>query len=559
MTAATRVAGARRLVSFIAGGQRRRLTAAILLDCAYQSLDLLVPVLVGVVVDQVVAAAEPISVGATLLALLAVFGLRSMSYRFGHRATQRTMVAGGERLRRSLMARLIAPGHVERPDAAPGTVASVANVDTEQVSLVGLVLPRITSTTVGLVVVCVVLVVISPWLGLTTIATGVLGSLALTAAAKRVSVAAGEDRDAAAAESALAEDICQGMRVVRGVGATDAVRRRYHEASTRARASAIRSAAAAARHRGVSTAVAGTALAVGAGLGVWLVMRGAASVGALVTSVGLLRFVQSALEVFGWAVSVLSRGAASADKIARLTGGEVAEPRVPETTRPADTPAAQEAAELVADGLAVGPVADLSFRAGPGDVLGVVVTDARAGAELRACLDGRAPRAGHVRASGEVVVVDETSGLLADTFVEDLSLLASSPPLVAEAVDATLTGEVLAGLAARAEQPGAQTAKVVSGGERQRLALLRALVTRPSVLVVWEATTALDPATELHVTRAVGRLRADAVTLLVTTSPIALAGTTRVLVIDGTTPVSGDHDELTRTCPRYRRVVQGAT
>ncbi len=556
MTGATRgrVAGARRLVSSIARGQRGRLTAAVLLDCAYQALDLLVPVLVGVVVDQVVGAAAPVSIGATLLALLAVFGLRSTSYRFGHRATQQTMVAGGERLRRSLMARLIAPGDAERPHASPGTVASVANVDTEQVSLVGLVLPRIASTAVGLVVVCVALVVISPWLGLTTVVTGLLGSLALTAAARRVSVAAGEDRDASAAESALAEDICQGMRVVRGVGATGAVRGRYHEASARARVSATRAAAAAARHRGVSTAVAGTALAVGAGLGVWLVMRGAASVGALVTSVGLLRFVQNALEVFGWAVAVLSQGAASADKITRLVGDVVDEPPAPVVTRPAATPGG---AELVVDGLTAGPLTELSFRVGPGEVLGLVVTDARVGAELRACLEGRAPRAGHVRATGEVLVVDESSGVLADTFVEDLSLLTPSSRLVDDAIGATLTGEVLSGLAARAEQPGAQTARVVSGGERQRLALLRALVARPGVLVVWEATTALDPATELHVTRSVARLRADAVTLVVTTSPIALAGTTRVLLVDGTAPVAGDHDELTRTCPRYRRVVQG--
>ncbi|MFD9288925.1 ABC transporter ATP-binding protein [Streptomyces sp. NPDC060030] len=96
----------------------------------------------------------------------------------------------------------------------------------------------------------------------------------------------------------------------------------------------------------------------------------------------------------------------------------------------------------------------------------------------------------------------------------------------------------------------------VSGGQRQRLRLVRALLADPEVLLLVEPTSALDAHTEATVAARVDTARRDRTTLVVSTSPLVLGHASQVsLLVDGRVVAVGTHGELLDRQPRYRALV----
>jgi ATP-binding cassette subfamily B protein len=85
----------------------------------------------------------------------------------------------------------------------------------------------------------------------------------------------------------------------------------------------------------------------------------------------------------------------------------------------------------------------------------------------------------------------------------------------------------------------------LSGGQRQRLAIARAMLQDPDVLVLDEATSAVDTETELLVQRGIARLAADRTTLVVAHRLSTVRHADTIVVLEGGRVVeSGTHDEL---------------
>jgi ATP-binding cassette, subfamily B, bacterial len=99
----------------------------------------------------------------------------------------------------------------------------------------------------------------------------------------------------------------------------------------------------------------------------------------------------------------------------------------------------------------------------------------------------------------------------------------------------------------------------VSGGQRQRLALARAILARPPVLILDDPLSALDVHTEEKVTRALRRVLAGTTALLVAHRPSTVQLADRVaLLADGRIAAQGSHEELLATQPHYRQLMSGS-
>lgn len=99
----------------------------------------------------------------------------------------------------------------------------------------------------------------------------------------------------------------------------------------------------------------------------------------------------------------------------------------------------------------------------------------------------------------------------------------------------------------------------LSGGQRQRIALARALVRNPSILILDEATSAIDAQTELFIQQALKKLTATCTIFIIThtVSRTLLELATRVVVMhEGTLVATGQHADLLATCPEYQRLYQ---
>ncbi len=125
------------------------------------------------------------------------------------------------------------------------------------------------------------------------------------------------------------------------------------------------------------------------------------------------------------------------------------------------------------------------------------------------------------------------------------------------ALEIAQAGEFVAakpgGLEARISQGGTN----VSGGQRQRLAIARALVRRPDIYLFDDSFSALDLSTDARLRAALAPWVADAVTVIVAQRVSTIRNADRILVVeDGRQVGLGTHDELLATCSTYQEIVE---
>ncbi len=98
----------------------------------------------------------------------------------------------------------------------------------------------------------------------------------------------------------------------------------------------------------------------------------------------------------------------------------------------------------------------------------------------------------------------------------------------------------------------------LSGGQRQRIALARAIITNPRVLVLDDATSAVDATTEQAIHDTLREIMEDRTTILIAHRRSTLRLANRIVVIDGGRVVDqGTHEELLVSSARYRDLLGG--
>lgn len=105
-----------------------------------------------------------------------------------------------------------------------------------------------------------------------------------------------------------------------------------------------------------------------------------------------------------------------------------------------------------------------------------------------------------------------------------------------------------------------QGGKNFSGGQRQRLAVARALAAHPDILVLDDSSSALDFATDLNMRTAINATRGDTTLFLVSQRATSLKDCDVIVVLDGGLVAGiGKHDDLLKTCDVYREIYLSQT
>lgn len=221
-------------------------------------------------------------------------------------------------------------------------------------------------------------------------------------------------------------------------------------------------------------------------------------------------------------------------------------------------------------GAAAPSLSHVSFSARPGQVVGVIggtgsgkstlasllmrFYDATSGSVL---VGGRDVRTLTLESLHRLVsIVDQRPRLFSGTIESNLRLAApdASPDQLEHAVEAAQAADVVAakgGVAGAVEQLG----RNLSGGQRQRLSIARILSRGPRILVLDDASSALDLATDARLRHALASEFPGVTQVVISQRISAIRHADLILVLDaGRVVGQGTHEELRRTCDVYEEI-----
>lgn len=128
---------------------------------------------------------------------------------------------------------------------------------------------------------------------------------------------------------------------------------------------------------------------------------------------------------------------------------------------------------------------------------------------------------------------------------------------VLAALDCAQATEFVSELPNGVESSIAQGGSNVSGGQKQRLAIARALVKKAPVYIFDDSFSALDFKTDAKLRRALTKYTENAVVLIVAQRVSTIMNAEQIIVLDeGKTVGKGTHKELLKTCPEYREIAE---
>ena len=438
----------------------------------------------------------------------------------------------------------------------------VATVASDAMRLGGLydVFARMVGAVVGYVVVAAILLSASRTLGLVVL-VGVPVLVALLSFIVRpLQRRQAHQREESGRLIGLGADTVAGLRVLRGIGGEATFLRRYAGQSQEVRRVGYRVAGVQSALDAAQVLLPGVFVLVVTWLGARAALAGDISVGELVAFYGYSAFLVLPLRTATEFVDRFTRAHIGAGKIIRIlsvrpdhedppdVAGSVAEPAP-------GAPLVDERSGVVVEaGLLTAVVsARPEDSAAVADRLGRFGPDA-AGARLGSTSLLDLP----LETVRRRVVVSETDPrLFTGSLREELDPWGRHTD--GEILD-TLTvasgDDVLEALPDGLDSQVEERGRSFSGGQRQRLALTRALLTDAETLVLVEPTSAVDAHTEARVAARLAAARRGRTTAVMTASPLVLDHADRVLFLrDGRVQATGTHHELMSRSAAYRSVV----
>ncbi len=563
-----------RFVHAVVGSQAYGVSGAVASGLLWQAGAVAAPLVVKYAIDHGIVGEDHRTLVIWLLVLLAVGMLEVVGGAFRHLYAIRNRSHSDARVRDAIFAHSLRLDASYHDRVGPGELLSRASSDSTHVARMMDAIGHTIGYVLTVVAVAIVMFFLDAQLALIVLIPVPLVSLGAWLYSRRYDAGTRQLQESWAQASTLVEETVSGIRVVKGLGAGAALESRFRRRSDEIMDRALHLA----RLDAVFVPFLEMLPLLGIATVLWFggrsVISGSLSVGSFVAFNAYVVMLVWPLRVLGQRVTTLQKALGASGRITEVLEAEprLLEPRHPqELERPVR-------GDVRLEGVRFGHEGDhavldgLDLHVAPGESLALVGATGSGKSTVAGLLarlydpeDGRVLLDGHdlrdlrlddVRRA--VALVFEETFLFSESVRENIRV--GRPDAGDEDVQraAKLAGaaDFVDNLPDGYDTILGERGFSLSGGQRQRIAIARAILADPALLVLDDATSAVDATKEHEIRAALTKVMRGRTTLVIAHRPATIALADRVAVLEGGGIVEeGTHDELIAGSARYRALL----
>lgn len=537
------------------------------------------PLVIGKAIDQGIVGADQSALWKWTAVLLGLAVVQAITTTVRHRLAVSNWLQAALRTNELVGVKVATTGESLTNKLSTGEIVTAGSSDAPRIGQLFDVTARLCGSIVAYVVVSFLVAQISVPLGLAVlVGVPALGAL-LIFIVKPLQERQSAQREATGKMTSVGADTVAGLRVLRGIGGERIFVDRYRQRSQQARLEGNRVAGSVATLEASQLLIAGTFTVAFTWLGAALALGGQISPGQLISLYGFAAFLVSPVRIGAEALNTTIRAVVGSRKVIRILETE------PLVRNSGSNGVSNNGIDGGPAGLLDGPPAGSGLLDGTsgvelpsGKLTALVSLNPSLSAEV-------AKRLGRFddQASSSVIWGDvPLTSLPVEEVRRRISFSAAEPHLftgplrsgldphgqhtdarIFDAIKTSSAMDVLDAVDGGLDHEVDEKGRSFSGGQRQRLALARALLTDAEVLLLVEPSSAVDSHTESRIAAGLAEVRGASAepghgrtTLVVTASPLMLGVMDAVIYLpENGPPVTGTHADLLTTQPDYKAVV----
>jgi ATP-binding cassette, subfamily B, bacterial len=553
--------------------QRKNLIIGSAVGLLWMACKVSVPILVRYSIDRGIEQGEMLWLWVTLIAIsgVAVGTFTALRRFYAFREARWTETRLRERLFNHILSLHV--GYHDR--AQTGQLMSRSSSDLNQIQSFVVMIP-ITLSNFSMIIAVSVILFLTDWkLALVALAPLPFVNIAGRRFSHSIHTAVLQVQAEQAELATVVEETVGGIRVVKGFGAEDVQSTRLRKEADDIQAVSIDAAKIRAKYLPAIELLPQLGLIAVLAFGGMQVINGTLTVGQLVQFNFYVALLVSPLRMLGMTIAWAQRAGAALQRVNEILDTA---PIITDPERPLHLPPAEHAGAVTFRGVRFGydpsaPILDgFDLDLAPGQSVALVGATGSGKSTVARLLvrfydvdDGRVSIDGidvrdlslhDIRRA--VGIVFEDTLLFHDSVAANIAFAQPDAPTESIEQAARLAGahDFIMGLPEAYDTMLGERGFSLSGGQRQRIAIARAILADPRVLILDDATSAVDPSKEHEIRSAMSTVMDGRTTIVIAHRPGTIALADTVILLDGGRVVaSGPHQELLDREPRYRDVL----